>query len=136
MRGNHRGGEAACEGVAAGETEGRAEDGEDFAGDEPVGDEGVGCGEQEDPEGRGIAGDDAAVEGEAAAGGEAACELEMDECVVLPVAPCVDEPVEAPEEGEREEERGGDAGLRGRAGLGRHRLGLIIKRRDEFDHAW
>ena len=130
MRGKHRGGEASGEGVAAGETEGRAEEGEDFSGDEPVGDEGVGCGEQEDPEGRGIAGDDAAVEGEATAGGEAAGELEMDECVVLPVVPGVHEPVEAPEEGESEEECGGDAGLRGRARLGGHRLGLIIKRRE------
>jgi hypothetical protein len=84
----------------------------------------VGCGEKKDPEGRGVSGDDAAIEGEAEACGEAACELEMDECVVLPVVPGVDKPVDAPEEGEGEQKRGGDAGLRGRAGLGGHRLGV------------
>ena len=82
------------------------------------------CGEKKDPEGRGVSGDDATVEGETAAGGEAAGELEMDECVVLPVVPGVDEPVDAPEEGEGDEERGGDAGLRGRAVLRGHRLGV------------
>jgi hypothetical protein len=56
----------------------------------------------------------------------------MDECVVLPVVPGVDEPVDAPEEGEGEEEGGRDAslrgtGLRGRIFFGEHRLGLIIK---------
>ena len=118
-------GEAAGEGVGAGEAEGRAEEGEDLAGDEPVGDEGVRCGEKEDPEGGGIAGDDAAVEGEAAAGGEAAGELEMDECVVLPVVPGVDEPVEAPEEGESEEKRGGDASLRVRLFSRGHRWAFL-----------
>jgi hypothetical protein len=119
-----RGGEAAGEGVDAGEREGRSEGGEDFSGGEPAGDEGVGCGEKKDPERRGVSGDDAAVEGESATGGEAAGELEMDECVVLPVVPGVDEPVDAPEEGEGEEDCGGDAGLRGRAVLGGHRLGV------------
>ena len=122
--GEKRVGEAAGEGVAAGETEGRAEEGEDFSGDEPVGDEGVHCGEQEDPEGRGVSGDDATVECEAAASGEAAGELEMDECIIFPVVPGVDEPVEAPEEGESEDKHGRDAGLRGRAVLRGHRLGV------------
>ena len=124
MRGKHGGGEAACEGVAAGEREGRAEDGEELAGGEPVGDEGVACGEKKDPEGRGVSGDDAAIEGEAKAGGEAAGEFEMDVGVVLPVVPGVDEPVDAPKECECEQERGGDAGLRGRAVLRGHRLGV------------
>jgi len=66
-----------------------------------------------------------AVEGEATAGGEAAGELEMDVGVVLPVVPCVDEPVDAPEEGESEEKCGCDAGLRGRAVLRGHRWAFL-----------
>ena len=75
----------AGEGIGAGEPENRAKDGEEFARDQPVRDEGVHGGEKKDPEWSGVAGDDVAVEGEAAACGKATGELEMDVGVVLPV---------------------------------------------------
>jgi hypothetical protein len=91
--------------------------------------------EEEDPQRRGVAGDDVAVEGEAAALRDAAGEFQMDVGVVLPVAPCVEESVDAPGEHEREDDAtrqqrtlliGGDVC---RCGLGGHRVSPVGVRR-------